>query len=242
MKGTCYFCKKEFEKSSMLRHILSCKSMKEYFSKLSDEEGIKEKEVFILSVYPKYDSSLYWLYVSVDTKATLRDIDKFLRDFWLECCGHLSQFKIDGEIYDIDPKGWLDEPFFFGPKPKSMNYKLANVITENMKFDYKYDFGSTTHLELKVLKRQLLPQKKKVVVLAQNIAPIYYCDNCQEKAEYFCYECGEFLCENCVKQHLYHEEMIEKIANGIANSPRNGVCGYGFQDMSSMIEKYLPTE
>jgi hypothetical protein len=36
--------------------------------------------------------------------------------------------------------------------------------------------------------------------------------------------------------------MIEKIANGIANSLCNGVCGYGFQDMSSMMKKYLPTE
>ena len=35
--------------------------------------------------------------------ATLADLDRFLRDIWLECCGHMSQFTIGKARYISHP-------------------------------------------------------------------------------------------------------------------------------------------
>ncbi len=41
--------------------------------------------------------------------ATLADLDDFLRGIWLECCGHLSSFDIEGVTYTVPHYG---EPLF----------------------------------------------------------------------------------------------------------------------------------
>jgi len=49
---------------------------------------------------------MYWMHLEVPTTITLADLDGFLRDIWLECCGHLSSFSIDGISYKshLDPE------------------------------------------------------------------------------------------------------------------------------------------
>jgi len=42
----------------------------------------------------------FWLHLEMPGKATLEDLDYYLRAIWLECCGHLSQFSL---------KRWGDE-------------------------------------------------------------------------------------------------------------------------------------
>ncbi|GHV12564.1 hypothetical protein FACS189491_05810 [Spirochaetia bacterium] len=34
----------------------------------------------------------YWLLLDIALNATLEDFDDFLRQIWLECCGHMSGF------------------------------------------------------------------------------------------------------------------------------------------------------
>jgi hypothetical protein len=34
----------------------------------------------------------YWLFLDIALNATLEDLDAFLRQIWLECCGHMSGF------------------------------------------------------------------------------------------------------------------------------------------------------
>ena len=38
----------------------------------------------------------YWLHLEVQGDVRLTVLDAFLRAIWLECCGHMSQFCIDG--------------------------------------------------------------------------------------------------------------------------------------------------
>ena len=49
---------------------------------------------------------MYWMHLEVPIYITLADLDGFLRDIWLECCGHLSDFNIDGISYKshLDPE------------------------------------------------------------------------------------------------------------------------------------------
>ncbi len=49
-----------------------------------------------------FDSDIggYHLYILVNSASTLSDLDKLLRNIWLEeCCGHLSKFKIAEKQY-----------------------------------------------------------------------------------------------------------------------------------------------
>lgn len=34
----------------------------------------------------------YWLHLKVNSNTSLGTLDQFLRNIWLECCGHLSAF------------------------------------------------------------------------------------------------------------------------------------------------------
>lgn len=61
----------------------------------------KTKSQYILSIVPQYGSKDYCLYIAIDIDLTLKNLDDFLRNIWLECCGHLSSFTIDGVNYDF---------------------------------------------------------------------------------------------------------------------------------------------
>lgn len=62
------------------------------------------------------EKCIYWLVIEVKDTATLKDVDQFLRNIWLECCSHLSAFEIDGLSYKSFPG--TDSPW--GRAVKSM--------------------------------------------------------------------------------------------------------------------------
>ncbi|EPY2284232.1 IS1096 element passenger TnpR family protein [Clostridium sporogenes] len=223
MKGKCYFCNKEFSKSGILRHIKSCSAMKEYMGCNMKSSKIK-KDKFILNIASKYNPSIYWLYIAINKTATLKDLDKFLRDVWLECCGHLSSFEINNNTYESQIQ---DDIFsFFERESKDMNVCLKDVVKLNDKINYEYDFGSTTYLTIKVEgELSSLKTEKEIEIMARNNEPEIKCCNCDNKVSYYDGEYDEFLCEECYnKSNREDSEMIEEI--DYWNSPRDGVCGY----------------
>jgi hypothetical protein len=50
----------------------------------------------------------YWLDVEADAAAALSKLDTFLRDTWVECCGHLSMFSVSGYRYSSSPSDMSD--------------------------------------------------------------------------------------------------------------------------------------
>ncbi|MCM1551275.1 MAG: plasmid pRiA4b ORF-3 family protein [Butyrivibrio sp.] len=190
---------------------------------MAEETGNKNCGYFDLAIYGKYDRN-YWLFVEMKETATLRDLDCFLRDIWVECCGHLSAFEIDGTCYSISPQN----DFFWGRIEKNMNCKLNTVLKKGMTFDYEYDFGSTTELMITVVNYRIgIDRKEKLVILSRNNPIELVCDKCGKKpAAYMCakydYETIEYLCADCAKTHECEEEMLFDVCN----SPRMGVCGY----------------
>jgi hypothetical protein len=96
--GVCRFCEQEFAKSKMTQHLKTCKTRQDETSK---QEGDKER-LFHLLVEGKYRPE-YWMHLEVPAEMTLSELDDFLRAIWLECCGHLSEFEIDGTSYEASP-------------------------------------------------------------------------------------------------------------------------------------------
>lgn len=219
-KGKCKYCGKEYTKAYMLRHLNSCEKRR---AVLNGEKGSKKCGYFELSIYGKY-SKQYWLLIEIRDDATLKDLDSFLRDIWVECCGHLSSFEIEGVSYDVMPY----EDSFWDEPAENMNHKLKTVLETGMKFSYEYDFGSTTELVIEVCGyREGFRKREKLTLLSRNNPLEYLCDECGEKkATVICTEClydgCGFLCDECGEAHDCGEEMQLPICN----SPRFGVCGY----------------
>ena len=195
-KGNCYICGKELGKTAMKNHILKLHS--------SMDSG---QECVLLKIEGAYDKD-YWLVVDVPLTASLMTLDRFLRDIWLECCGHLSAFSGKGH-QEIG---------------KSRKF---STFAPGEQFLHEYDFGSTTETLITVIGRtSRKPQKASVRLLARNIPPQFTCAKCGAPATDICTECiyetdNPFYCASCAKNHE-HEEMLLPITN----SPRMGVCGY----------------
>ncbi len=210
-KGICEFCGQTYSRRGIKRHLDSCPQRAR--GRISDTDI----PYYTLLIEDAYDRD-YWLYVEVSAKATLEDLDRFLRDIWLECCGHLSQFIIGGERFlcagvELD---WGDV---------SMDISFRDIARPGLVFEHEYDFGSTTTLKLACVSARLggLATEERIKLLARNNAPNIHCDSCGKEAEWFVTEDFILLCDSCAEKYDLEEEW----SLPVLNSPRTGVCGYG---------------
>lgn len=223
--GKCRLCGKIMAGTHMTRHLQSCLET----SGIPGKSRVAQK-VFHLAV-SGVRARDYWMHLLVPAGLTLADLDGFLRDIWLECCGHLSAFEIGGQRYSVSPMEDLDE--------QDVDVPLGEVLEAGMSLGYEYDFGSTTALQLKVVSERVMESpKKQIVILARNAPLRWQCQKCGQDAAYICTECmytseQPFFCKKCAKTHEC--EMLLPITN----SPRMGECGYcGEQDKDQ--EAYRP--
>jgi len=205
----CPTCGQSYTRSGMGRHLQSC---------LGPGSG---QLLFIESG----DEPKYWLFVRASGKATLRDLDMLLRKTWLECCGHMSQFDINGQEYVsqlLDRDG-----FDYGgrPKPRTMAAKLSSALPKGGQFVHDYDFGSTTRVTGRMLGPVAAPKGETVSVLLRNPMPDWTCDRCDKPPTGICPGCEMISCAECEEGPC---ECEERWADPllIVNSPRMGVCGY----------------
>jgi len=213
-EGKCYYCSKVVTKHVMMKHLDTCD--KGLLSKdlLSDEKCFPYFHILA----DAYD--IYWMHIAVSASAKLRELDKFLRDTWLECCGHVSTFKIDGFVYSSYPEESFCE--------KSMLCKLFTLLSHGMEFIYEYDSALTTEINLKVLgELELEPGHKKIEIMARNEPVEFICSSCPGKASFVCSYCEwdgtVFLCKSCAMAHRCGVDMLLPVVN----SPRMGICRYG---------------
>ena len=222
-KGTCTFCHGEFSKAAMSRHLETCQQRAAAEAKAGGRQKTQKTSKFHLVVEGR-DLPQYWMHLEVPASATLTALDRFLRDTWLECCGHLSAFEIGGVRYAIDA-GMFEEPFDMGDK--SMRVRLEKVFSPGRVSTYEYDFGTTTELKLKVIsEREAETRGKTVQVLARNNPPEMLCEVCGKPATSVCSQCifddRGWVCDACAENHECGEDMLLPVVN----SPRVGMCAY----------------
>jgi hypothetical protein len=230
-EGVCLFCGKTFAKAGINRHLIT------HLDEKQNASGVS----FLLKVEqnPRWEKAPYFLSLWVDGDATLKQLDKFLRDIWLECCGHLSAFRYKAtgnptmNFNSLLKK--LSQPQRvstgeFGEIP--FNKKAKDVFYKDLKLDYEYDFGSSTELEISVV--SVFPYKadKSVVLLSRNEPLKIMCSICGKvPATQLCSVCmydkdAEF-CDKCAKIHAKEcEDFADYASMPLVNSPRMGVCCY----------------
>lgn len=213
-KGTCSNCQKTMSKGAMTRHLgISGPS----------EQG---NPAWVVSVCARHAPADYWAHLEVPRDATLQALDGYLRDLWLECCGHLSQFEIDGRTYalvvdlldgDADPFGDFDDA--------SMDINIGAVLSPGQEARHIYDMGSTTELVVRCLAERA-GAGDDIRLLALNAPPRIDCVACGSPATTICAECNwngaGHLCDGCAPGHACDDDMYLPLTN----SPRSGVCGY----------------
>jgi hypothetical protein len=145
------------------------------------------------------------MHLAARADAKLSNLDAFLRAAWLECCGHLSEFKLARRGDEL-----------------GMQTRLGNLLRPGMSFFYAYDFGSTTELTLRVVAEMAdMPEGKPVQLLALNDAPSYDCSVCDKPAQVVDSGAGQLFCKACASEHADEDMLLP-----LVNSPRTGVCGY----------------
>lgn len=212
-KGNCCFCGKAVAKSGATRHFAACTSFQEAITQAEDSKRKSEK-LYQLRVQAAGQPP-YWLELEMRASAKLADLDHYLREIWLECCGHLSQFSFGG---------WGGEEI---AKTKTIDWTFSG----GDEVTHIYDFGTESVTLIRpVGQRQGKPlTTHPAVLLMRNEAPVYECMECGKPAAWLCMEClieveeSGMLCEEHVKDHP-HEDYGEPIA--LVNSPRMGLCGY----------------
>jgi hypothetical protein len=185
----------------MTRHVPTCAAD-------HDSSG-PEKSIVQLRVDAVADPG-YWLYIEARSDASLQKLDSLLRRVWLECCGHMSAFRL-------------------AHSELSMNAKIGSAFQrKGLTFTYEYDFGSTTELAGHVIGvREGCFGRAAIRLLARNDAPAWRCEVCTRAATIICPFCiheGECLfCETHAQKHPCADEEVYL---PVVNSPRMGVCGY----------------
>jgi Plasmid pRiA4b ORF-3-like protein len=179
-KGICTFCQRELSKSGMTRHLESCEQRAALHTEAGSHQKTRKTRAFHL-VVEGYRLPMYWMHLEVPARTTLATLDHFLRETWLECCGHLSAFEIGGVRYYVDAE--MDSYWDWDRDRKSMQVRVDEVLRPGQTCSYEYDFGSTTELIVKVISEQEVNTKgRSIQILARNNPLIVPCDVCGDPA------------------------------------------------------------
>lgn len=106
-QGICNFCKGEFDRAKMSQHLKHCKqralAIAAEEAKATKSKDAQKTKLFHVVVEGRY-SPQYWMHLELPAIDTFDDVDQFLRDTWLECCGHLSEFRVGNVSYTSQPE------------------------------------------------------------------------------------------------------------------------------------------
>ena len=218
-KGTCALCGASVDKRRSSVHCGTCAAA-------HDVDAAGDADLVTLRI-TALGASEYWLDVEAVAGAALSKLDAFLRDIWLDCCGHLSMFAVPPFRYTSSPSG-TSGLLGRANTERSMRTKVGEVFGRTgVKGSYDYDFGTTTRLTMeRTGGRQGRIGKQSVRLLVRNNPLPWTCGACGRPATLVCCvhetESSPFVCAAHEKSHPCSDAMFLPVVN----SPRMGVCGY----------------
>ena len=251
--GWCHICGDDIRADDATAHTQTCimyKAQRKYTVRKMDKRYARSMPIMI---WVRSEQLQHWMVLAVQPTTSLRQLDQFLRDEWLECCGHMSHFKIGQTQYSNCVPGPGDAPNFDNDLAEDNEQHTVHTLEETTKhgqrFNYEFDYGDTTCLNLENVATLPIPY---------NYVPEFI--NPPKEAEYYaeqfitvmarnrplerCFKCGE------TAQWRYHENPYVQVppehggpivappyfCNGCApddmavvelrNSPRSGVGCY----------------
>src|SRR5262245_38290251 len=184
--GTCALCGYASPKSAMTRHLAKC-------APAHDAPG--EIQPLVHLRFEGAGDRRYWIHVEARAATSLEQLDSLLRQVWLECCGHMSAFRL-------------------GRLEIGKGRKVGELLKlGSAKFLHEYDFGSTTVLIGQVLgTREGSLSRRAVRLIARNDPLIWPCADCGMPAAVICPFCLDdescFFCDTHAAGHPHADEEI----------------------------------
>lgn len=185
----------------------------------------------------RWGANPYFLNLWIDGNSTSNDVDDFLRDIWLECCGHMSGFtnpkkqktRRNFNFFELDelPKNDFQKSLEDINDEILNNIKTKEVLHKDLLLNY--DYGSTTSLQLTVAGEYPVQADTEIVLLSRNEPCEILCSHCGKKAATkICTDCmhhgDAVFCTKCTKIHA--KSCSEYVTLPVVNSPRMGICSY----------------
>ena len=215
-RGKCAFCGKSFARNMISRHLVACEErLVAQLDPPAGRDPLRTVQIVQLFIW---DGPDYWLHIEAPVDATLQQLDQFLRNIWLECCGHRSAFRLAGK----------QAVWAFEVNELSMTRKVKGAFRPDVLVHHEYGFDLITTLELKyVIERKADMRGYDVTLLARNEPPLYTCTICDQLATDVCMRCHSdrtrgWLCDSHANSHV----CGEMLRLPVVNSPRVGVCNY----------------
>lgn len=211
-RGTCAYCENDYAKGGMVRHLRACSEREAAIQ--AAQNGTASEPLYHLRAEDAWGGP-YWLDLEMRGSASLEKLDVYLREIWLECCGHMSQFSIGG---------WGGEEIL-------MSRSANQVFDADTELVHIYDFGTESRTQIRTMDvREGAPTTEHpIALMARNHKPEVACMECDREADWLCVECmyetddPGTLCDEHVDDHP-HDAYGEPMP--FLNSPRTGMCGY----------------
>ena len=152
----CYLCGQDLPRQRTKLHLQRCIPRTTGARALlrNSHQNNEHTGIHLLAHNPPYRLDL-----AVDNSSTLQDLDQFLRNVWMECCQHISQF-----VREL-PGAWSkNRTIYTSDFQRSGPPLISQAITEEtfhnlavptktlmpskLPIKYEYDLGDTTNLTL----------------------------------------------------------------------------------------------
>ncbi|MDZ4759109.1 MAG: hypothetical protein SGJ10_13365 [Bacteroidota bacterium] len=203
-EGKCLFCEAVFPQKEIGKHLAK---------HLAEMQKADVKKSVASYCHIQIEIGEMFLQILAKSDTEMEEIGVFLRNIWLEFCGHMSGF--DHKDFEIE-----------------MEDLVETVFENRTKLSYDYDYGTTTSVFLKGLKKYSLFFKESIILLSRNEPLNLMCATCnKEPAVFLCSTCYwkqyAFYCKKCSTKHKkVCDDFADYSKMPVVNSPRMGQCGY----------------
>ena len=90
----CHLCDKAVSAEDVSTHARSCVMAAVQVVFVDNDLHPRHVGNGTILIWVRGDELRHWMMLAVRPTTSLRQLDQFLRNLWLECCGHMSHFQI----------------------------------------------------------------------------------------------------------------------------------------------------
>lgn len=214
--GRCILCGESIAISDGAPHWRVC-------APRYDDPDLTERRLLLLRFTA--DDPAYFLDLELDTRASLVDLDRLLRQTWLDCpppCRHRSLFEVWGVGYPIEvgdrrPPG----------RQLDTHAPLGERLRPGLSLRYLYDFEAPTLLKGSVLAERRGRPAALLHIVARNLRPRWTCSHCDDDAFWICPRCRGRRPALFCAPHADEHHCGSRSLRPLADSPRMGCCRFG---------------
>ena len=153
-EGTCFVCHQTILAEQAIAHLKVCGSVVKVH---------QVEHVFQIIVASGND---YWVCIEAAGSTTLQDLYLFLRNNWWECCGHVSEFIVDGAD--------TTEPY--------MDKTLTEMFVVGSTFYYDHNSEDPDRVTGHVLALKKTKPIKSISLILRKNMHVEKCESCLEQS------------------------------------------------------------